>query len=75
MRNIIIAASITLFAFSGISAKSKIVEIKSTNKVAKIMKKSPLTTCYRKAVDDFGNIYYVKVPCPPVLILKAAIEE
>lgn len=30
-----------------------------------------VTKCYRKAVDDFGNTYYVQVPCPPVLIIKA----
>lgn len=32
---------------------------------------SAVTICYRRAVDDFGTQYLVRVPCPKVIILKA----
>ena len=28
--------------------------------------------CYRKAVDDFGNAYYVQVTCPEKVVIVSA---
>jgi|GEM_PF-4928824 len=74
MKNLILAASVTLFAFSGVSAKNATNSNVATKKIVKAIKKTPLTKCYRQAVDPFGNKYYVEVPCPKVIILKAIDE-
>ena len=28
------------------------------------------TKCYKLTQDDFGNPYYVEVPCPPIIIIN-----
>lgn len=43
----------------------------TNEKVTEKKSEEVVTKCYRVAVDDFGNKYYVQVPCPPVLIIKA----
>lgn len=70
MKNLILAASVTLFAFSGVSAKNSVVSTTTTKKEFK--KKTILAKCYRKAVDPFGNTYYVEVTCPKVIILQVS---
>lgn len=71
MKNLILAASVTLFAFSGVSAKNSTARNLASKKIVKIVKTTLLTKCYRQAVDPFGNKYYVEVTCPKVIILKA----
>ncbi len=70
MKNLILAASVTLFAFSGVSAKNTTLDNLATKKIIKAIKKTPLTKCYRQAVDPFGNKYYVEVTCPKVIIIN-----
>ncbi|MDH6252208.1 hypothetical protein M2347_001935 [Chryseobacterium sp. H1D6B] len=68
MKNLILAASVTMFSIAGLSAKSTTPENVTVKKVT-IMKKISLTKCYRKAVDAFGNVYYAEVKCPDKLII------
>lgn len=52
------------FSFAGNEAVA-IENVKSTK-----ITESVATKCYRKAVDDFGNVYYVRVKCPKTIILE-----
>lgn len=61
MKKLLLVAT---FAVVGIAGS---VNAKTTQNLdASFLKESK---CYREAVDDFGNHYYVQVPCPPVIII------
>ena len=42
----------------------------NTKNVQATKKTFLVTDCYRAAVDNFGNKYYVKVTCPKTVILQ-----
>ncbi|MFC0342843.1 hypothetical protein [Epilithonimonas hispanica] len=66
MKKLLLVATFAVAGVTGsLSAKSKPVTI------TKSFLQAEATTCYRKAIDDFGNTYYVKVTCPKKIILAS----
>ena len=65
MKNLFIG--LLMLAGTSMSFANDAIETKT-----EINSESAVTKCYRKAVDDFGNTYYVQVPCPKTIILSAA---
>lgn len=70
MKKVLLTIGLVLFSIVGLNSKE------TSNLEQKILKKSnnitkaPQVTCYRIAIDDFGNEYYVRVTCPKKVILK-----
>jgi hypothetical protein len=60
-----------LFGLMMLAGTSIAFANETTEKFTEKNSEELVTKCYRKAVDDFGNVYYAQVPCPPILILKA----
>jgi hypothetical protein len=69
MKNLILAASVTMFSIAGLSAKSATPESVTVKKITKVT----LTKCYTKAVDAFGNVYYPEIKCPDIIIISPGI--
>lgn len=71
MKKTILTTAIMFSGFAFMSAGQ--LENKGTSKVdgiQNIKKENPVSKCYRAAVDDFGNTYYVRVKCPKRIILS-----
>lgn len=63
-RVMFLAAFVVASLTSVVSAKNAVVESNESLEATQDEVK-----CYRKAVDDFGNTYYVRVKCPKALVI------
>lgn len=64
MKRIMFLATFAVASLTSVvNAKNVAVESSESSETTQSVK------CYRKAVDDFGNTYYVRVDCPKTLVI------
>lgn len=77
MRSLFFAITFLLigtFTFASNNVKEEVFfEVQAIELYAQSHEKQMNTTetkCYREAIDDFGNVYFVRVICPPIIIIE-----
>jgi len=67
MKKLLLIATFAVAGVTGgVSAKSTVVSSPKSIKSVKIAG----TVCVKKMKDLFGNVYYVQVTCPPVVVVN-----